>query len=137
MKGDLEGCVLKYMKNKIIPYNPNLKVLARKLRKNMILSEILLWQKIRNKSFGVEFHRQLPIDNYIVDFYCHELKLVIEIDGDSHNFDEVYENDIVRQKKLESLGIQFIRFDDIEVKKNMNNVLLELEQKVNEIKTPL
>ena len=103
----------------------------------MTLSEILLWQEIRKKSYGVEFHRQLPIDNYIVDFYCHELKLVIEIDGDSHTFDEVFENDIKRQKKLESLGIQFIRFNDIEVKRDINNVLLELEQKINEIKTPL
>jgi len=61
------------MKNKIIPYNPKLKELARELRKNSTLSEVLLWLKIKAKVMGVEFHRQVPIGNFIVDFYCHEL----------------------------------------------------------------
>ena len=74
------------MRTKIIPYNPKLKPLARKLRKNSTLSEILLWKQIKGKKLGCEFHRQVPINNYIVDFYCHELNLVIEIDGDSHNY---------------------------------------------------
>jgi len=74
------------MANKIIPYNPKLKALARQLRKNSTLSEVLLWQKIKQKGYGVQFHRQVPLLEYIVDFYCHELKLAIEIDGDSHNF---------------------------------------------------
>ena len=73
------------MKNKIIPYNPKLKELARELRKNSTLSEVLLWIKIKGKAMGVEFHRQVPIDNFIVDFYCHELMLTIEIDGSSHD----------------------------------------------------
>ena len=72
---------LQKMKNKIIPYNPKLKDLARKLRKESTLSETLLWKQIKNKSLGVEFHRQVPLDNFIVDFYCHELMLAIEIDG--------------------------------------------------------
>lgn len=86
------------VKNKILPYNPNLKPLARKLRKDMTLSEVLLWQEIRKKSLGVEFHRQVPIDNYIVDFYCHELMLAVEVDGSSHNFEEIYEKDVVDNK---------------------------------------
>ncbi|MGV2481542.1 UNVERIFIED_CONTAM: DUF559 domain-containing protein, partial [Salmonella enterica subsp. enterica serovar Weltevreden] len=77
------------MKNKILPYNPALKELAQRLRKQGILSEVLLWKKIKNKSLGVEFHRQVPLDNYIVDFYCHELMLAIEIDGNSHDHSEV------------------------------------------------
>jgi very-short-patch-repair endonuclease len=67
-------------KNKILFYNPDLKEAARKLRKNSTLSEILLWQKIKGKALGYEFHRQVPINEFIVDFYCHELKLIIEID---------------------------------------------------------
>lgn len=121
-------------KNKLIPYNPNLKILARKLRKEMTLSEVLLWQDIRRKRFGVEFHRQVPIDEYIVDFYCHELMLAIEIDGSSHISDEIQINDIKRQKRLEVLGVNFIRFTDIDVKRNMQEVLRILEVKIEEMK---
>lgn len=109
------------MRNKIIPYNPLLKQLARKLRKESTLSEVLLWRQIKNRSLGIEFHRQVPIDNYIVDFYCHELMLAIEIDGNSH-IDE--HKDTKRQNKLEQLGVRFIRFTDRTVKQDMNNVIL-------------
>ena len=116
------------MANKIIPYNHKLKALARQLHKNSTLSEVLLWQKIKQKAYGVQFHRQVTLLEYIVDFYCHELKLAIEIDGDSHNFKEGY--DIIRQKELESYGITFLRFTDLDIKKNMFSVLLSIEQKV-------
>ena len=72
------------MRNKIIPYNPKLKLLARELRKNSTLSEVLLWQNIKQRGYGVQFHRQVPMLDYIVDFYCHEIGLAIEIDGSSH-----------------------------------------------------
>ncbi|MCO6501190.1 MAG: endonuclease domain-containing protein [Vicingus serpentipes] len=121
------------MRNRIIPYEPHLKPLTRKLRKNMTLGEVLLWQEIRKKSLGVEFHRQVPIAKYIVDFYCHELSLIIEVDGASHNFDDAYENDVVRQTKLEHLGLEFIRFDDAEIKNDMNNVLRALQIKIEEL----
>ncbi|MCX6327335.1 MAG: endonuclease domain-containing protein [Bacteroidia bacterium] len=117
--------------NKIISYNPYLKELARQLRKNSTLSEILLWQKIKGKSFGFEFHRQVPLSDYIVDFYCHELMLAIEIDGCTH--DHKYEYDANRQSKLERLGVKFIRFSDIDVKRNMNDVLRALEIVIIEI----
>ncbi len=74
------------MKNRIIPYNPKLKSLARQLRKNSTLAEVLMWKNIKQKALGVQFHRQVPMLNYIVDFYCHEISLVIEIDGSSHDF---------------------------------------------------
>jgi very-short-patch-repair endonuclease len=112
------------MKNKIIPYNPKLKELARELRKNSTLSEVLLWLKIKGKTMGVEFHRQVPIDNFIVDFYCHELMLAIEVDGSSH--DEKQDYDQNRQLILENLGVRFIRFSDIDVKQKMGWVLEEL-----------
>ncbi len=114
-------------KNKIITYNPKLKPLARELRKNMTLAEILLWKQIRRKRLGVEFHRQVPIDNYIVDFYCHEIRLAIEIDGSSHLFQEVEVCDIERQSRLEKLGVRFIRFDNKEILSNIEEVIRKLE----------
>ena len=73
---------------------------------------------------GVEFHRQVLIDNFIVDFYCHELILAIEIDGNSHNEKQDYDQD--RKIILENLGVRFIRFRDIDVKQKMARVLEEL-----------
>ncbi len=118
--------------NKIIPYEPHLKLLARELRKNSTLSEVLLWMKIKNKVLGIEFHRQVPIRRYIVDFYCHELMLAIEIDGNSHIGKEL--DDKIRQKELENDGIKFLRFDDLEVKKNINGVLQKLQSWIEENK---
>jgi len=119
------------MKNKIIPYKPYLKDLARELRKNSTLSEVLLWQKIKQKSLGVQFHRQVPMLDYIVDFYCHEIQLAIEIDGNSH--DNKFEDDLKRQQELEKYGVVFIRFTDLEVKKEMFSVELALIEKVKEL----
>ena len=113
-------------KVKIIPYKSELKALAKELRKNMTMSEVLLWNELRNKQIlGYDFDRQRPIDNYIVDFYCKELMLAIEIDGDTHIYR--YDYDDERQKTLEKLGVHFLRFDDLEVKRNMNNVLRVIE----------
>jgi very-short-patch-repair endonuclease len=109
-------------KRRIIPYNPDLKDLAKKLRKNMTLSEILLWNELKNKQLlGYDFDRQRPIGSYIVDFYCKELLLAIEIDGDTHIYRDEYDDK--RQNELENLGVRFLRFEDIEVRKNMWNVL--------------
>ena len=104
------------------------------LRKQGVLSEVLLWKKIQKKTLAVEFHRQVPIDNYIVDFFCHEIMLAIEVDGDSHLNTDIQINDIVRQETLEKLGVQFIRFNDLDVKKNMNDVIRCLQAKVEELK---
>ncbi|MBD1260320.1 DUF559 domain-containing protein [Maribacter polysiphoniae] len=117
------------MKNKIIPYDPKLKQLARQLRKNSTLSEVLLWQKIKNRAYGVQFHRQVPLLNYIVDFYCHELMLAIEVDGNSH--DHKYEYDSKRQNRLEKEGVCFLRLSDKEVKQEMFSVLLKVEQTID------
>ncbi len=119
------------MKNKIIPYNPKLKEYARELRKNSTLSEVLLWKNIKNNALGVQFHRQVPMLEYIVDFYCHELMLAIEIDGDSHLYK--YEYDSKRQGELENEGVIFLRFTDLDVKQNMFSVGITLEQVVQEL----
>lgn len=121
------------MSLKIIPYNSNLRAKARELRNNSTLGEILLWQKIKNKSLGVEFNRQVPIDNYIVDFFCRKLFLAIEIDGDSHDFADIAFNDEIRQSRLESLGVIFLRIDDREVKCDMDNVIREIEAKLESL----
>lgn len=118
-------------KNKIFAYNPNLKSLARQLRINSTLSEIILWNNIKGKSYGYEFHRQVPIDNYIVDFFCHELSLAIEIDGNTHDYN--FDKDEIRQSKLESFGITFLRFNDIDIKRNLTDVLRSIEFKITEI----
>lgn len=110
-----------------IHYNPKLKQLARKLRNNSTLSEILLWEELKNrKMLGYKFLRQKPVGNYIVDFFCNKLKLVIEIDGESHDEDS-FEYDMNRQHWLETNGLTILRFDDLEVKKDMDNVLMSIE----------
>ncbi len=119
------------MPNKIIPYKPELRELARSLRKNSTLSEVVLWQNIRKRALGVQFHRQVPMLDYIVDFYCHEIGLAIEVDGSSHDHKFLY--DARRQGRLEKEGVHFIRFTDEEVKKELFSVLLALEEKVREL----
>ena len=121
------------MKRKIIPYNPKLVPLAKKLRKDMTLCEVLLWQELKGKQMlGFDFDRQRPIDEYIVDFYCKDLQLAIEIDGESHTHEEVAENYKIRQKRLEGLGVRFLRFDDLEVKREMGYVLNEIYHWIKE-----
>ena len=115
------------MARRIVPYNPILKERAKKLRKQSTLSEILLWNKIKSKQIlGYDFHRQKPIDNYIVDFFCVELMLAIEIDGATH-FDKL-DYDQKRENKLNQLGITVLRFGDIQVKKNIESVVLEIKE---------
>jgi len=130
---------------KFIPYNPVLKPLAQKLRQNMTFGETLLWSELKqDKLFGFDFDRQRCLDNYIVDFYCKDLMLAIEIDGLSHHHEEVFKKDEARQQKLESLGVHFIRFSEAEVKQDMLNVLrtistiiIELIKADNSIKLPV
>ncbi|MEP5340933.1 MAG: endonuclease domain-containing protein [Algibacter sp.] len=80
---------------------------------------------------GVQFHRQIPMLKYIVDFYCHEIGLAIEIDGQSHDHSFLY--DAKRQGELEKYGIKFLRFSNDEIKKNMFSVLLLIEETVKEL----
>ncbi len=99
------------MRSKIILYNSKLKDVARQLRNNSTLGEVLLWKKLRNKQLlGYDFHRQKPIDQFFVDFYCGELNLAVEIDGSSHETEDASEKDRARQKHLENLGVAFLRF---------------------------
>ncbi len=97
------------------------------LRKNMTSAELALWNKLRKKQFGYKFHRQTPLVDFVVDFYCHELKLAIEVDGGLHSHPEVHVNDLERQQKIESYGVQFLRFENKEIKTDINAVLQVIE----------
>lgn len=113
-----------------LPANKELRKNARELRKNATLSEVLLWNLLKNKrANSLDFDRQRIIGNYIVDFYCPKLKLVIEIDGSSH--DNKYTYDKKRDNYLESLGLKVIHFDDRDVKFNIDKVILTIEEIIN------
>ena len=115
------------MRRDIIPYNPKLKELARKLRKNMTFSEVKLWNELKNgKMMDYDFDRQRPIGNYIVDFYCKDLKLAIEVDGITHEDEKVMFKDKVRQEDLEVLGVNFLRFDALLVVNKIEAVVREI-----------
>jgi len=106
----------------MLHYDAKLKPLSKELRKKSTLAEILLWNQLKgSKMLGFGFLRQKPIEKYIVDFYCPKLKLVIEIDGDSHR--EKFENDQTRENDLKALGLHVLRFTDRKVKQDMSNVL--------------
>ncbi len=87
----------------------------------MTLAEVLLWKKLNRRQLGVQFGRQKPAGKWIIDFYCKELQLAIEVDGSSHNFRKA--DDDERQRQLESLGIRFLRFWDCEVKNDIGAVI--------------
>ncbi|MCD4683817.1 MAG: DUF559 domain-containing protein, partial [Bacteroidales bacterium] len=119
-------------KTPYLPYNKNLKKFSRNLRNDSTLGEVLLWKELRSKKLGYTFNRQKPILNYIVDFYCKPLNLVIEVDGSSHDNDDAIERDTKRQHDLEAIGLNFLRFDDREVKKDIDNVIREIKAKIKE-----
>ena len=107
----------------------NIKGKARILRKRMTEPEKLLWTRLRKrKVLGQYFRRQHPISFYIVDFYCHECSLVIELDGEIHRFQK--KEDIERTKNLESFGLKVIRFPNNTVINDIENVILEIESQL-------
>ena len=113
-------------------YNKNLNNFARANRRAGILSEVLLWNELKRSALGVKFTKQKPIGNYIADFYCKELKLVIEIDGCSH--DDKYKYDKGRDEYMRSVGITVLRIEDKDVKKDMRSVLEWIRFNVERLK---
>jgi len=105
-------------------YNLKLKNFARSNRKDMTKAEACLWKYLLSgrQLMGYRFNRQRPVGNYIADFLCKELMLIIEVDGITHQFEEVNKKDIVREKALKEIGFTIIRFDDNEVLCDMANV---------------
>ena len=111
-----------------IPYNQKLTSFARTLRNNSTASEIKLWLHLKGKQrHGHDFHRQKPLDEFIVDFFCPRLMLAIEIDGSSH--DNTYDTyDVWRQRKLEALGVCFLRFEARDVHQNVDGVVEVIDE---------
>ena len=105
------------------PYNPRLKQFSRNLRSHGQISEALLWKCLKGKKTGYLFLRQRPILNYIADFFCHELKLVIEIDGSSHFTAEAQARDAERDRQMQAIGLTVIRVKDSDVRRDAEMVV--------------
>ncbi|PKP39782.1 MAG: DNA methylase [Bacteroidetes bacterium HGW-Bacteroidetes-13] len=116
------------MANRIIPYRKDLKLLAQELRKNQTPAEQSLWERIRKKQLGAEFHRQVPILDYIVDFYCHEIGLAIEVDGLIH--ETQFLEDAKRQGKMEEQGVKFLRYTNQEIYEDLESILEGIKEVV-------
>lgn len=112
-------------------YNQKNKTNSRNLRSNQTDAEILLWSRIRRRQIkNVQFYRQKPIGNFIVDFYAPSAKLVIEVDGGQH-FDETYiEQDKKRDWYLKQLNLKVLRFDNLEVLQSIDNVLQAIFEEI-------
>ncbi|MFC2101962.1 endonuclease domain-containing protein [Bacteroidota bacterium] len=105
---------------------------AKELRGNMTAAERLLWSEISNgKIDGYRFKSQHPIDRFIVDFYCHKARLVIEIDGEVHHEEEQFERDEGRTAELQEFGLGVLRFTNQEVLEDIENVLKIIQQIVS------
>ncbi|MEH2347091.1 MAG: endonuclease domain-containing protein [Nostoc sp.] len=102
-----------------------LKPLARQMRCELTPAEKLLWHKLRDKQLlGFKFRRQQTIDRFIVDFYCNEAQLVVEVDGEIHDYTQ--QEDAIRQEFLESLGLQIVRFRNEDILERMEGVLQDI-----------
>ena len=103
----------------------------QRLRNSAPNAEILLWQKIRRRQVGdAKFRRQYGVERFVLDFYCPQLKLAIEVDGPTHMGAESKEKDRIRQRFIESLGIQFLRFTNVEIYQNLDGVIQIIHEKV-------
>src|SRR5438477_2242785 len=107
---------------------------AEKLRNNMTASEKIIWEKACKNQFGARIGRQHPIWKYIADFYCHDLKLVIEIDGGIHLKKENKEYDITREITLREFGIEIIRFTNDDFLNKIEFVIEKIKAKIEELK---
>lgn len=116
--------------------HPAIRKFARELRQPQTPTEATLWRHLRNRNLKYKFRRQHPIDFFIIDFYCADAKLLIEIDGDSHSTKEQQEYDKARTEYLEALGYKVIRFTNNDARYNINSVVTviieEVEQRIKE-----
>lgn len=100
----------------------------------MTLGEIALWREIKGKKLGVSFSRQIPIDQFIIDFYCKDLHLAIEVDGSIHFEKGQPKKDAKKQERLKSLGVTVTRCNDLDVKNNLDWVWEEIKKKIDQQK---
>ncbi len=107
---------------------PEIMLRAAELRKNMTRAEKILWEKLRRKGMiNLTFRRQHPINMFIADFYCHKVKLVVEIDGSIHDIDEFRIRDMGREDEFEKYGIKTIRFSNEDIYHRLNSVLEKIK----------
>lgn len=116
-------------------YNKTLRVFAHENRYQMTKAEACLWKYVLKAKMmkGYTFNRQRPVLNYIADFMCKELKLVIEVDGYSHTLDEIIEKDRIKQADLEKMGFIVLHFRDNDVLKNIEHVKRVIELTIEKI----
>lgn len=107
--------------------------LAKQLRKNMTHAEIILWHYLKGGIKELRFRRQHPLSTYIVDFYCHNVKLVIEVDGSIHNDPVVIERDLQREADLRLWGYTIMRFTNERVIKEIDKVVAEITKCVEDL----
>ena len=102
------------------------------LRKDQTEAERILWKNLRSKKFGVRFRRQYSIKSFIVDFYCHKLKLIIELDGWIHGEEENKKKDIIRQNILENIGYRVLRYRNEQVVCELDSALQNIWNYIQE-----
>jgi very-short-patch-repair endonuclease len=105
----------------------------RQLRNNMTYCEKIVWMNLRKKQLGYRFLRQYSVDHFVIDFYCPELKIALEIDGDVHELPEQKDYDLERQKYLQEFGILFIRISNEELLGNPNMAFDRIEKEIKRI----
>ena len=112
--------------------NSNLTKLARELRKNQTKEEALLWYNFLCK-YSPRFHRQCVIGNYIVDFYCHQARIVVELDGSQHYEPTEMVKDQTRTEYLQSLGLKVLRFTNLDVLKRFSAVCEMIDNEIRKL----
>ena len=110
---------------------------ARGLRSNMTTAEIILWSRLRSKQIeNYKFRRQQPIFDYIVDFYCHELRMIIEVDGEIHSLSENTDADKKRDKILTINGYRIIRLSNLEIETEIDSAISRIKSYIKTILSP-
>jgi very-short-patch-repair endonuclease len=106
--------------------------MAKRMRRDMTLAEIILWKKLKDrKLFADKFRRQHPVGFYIADFYCHKYKLIIEVDGRIHEEQEIRERDLNREAELKRLGLRIIRFTNDQIISDINYVISQIKAELH------
>lgn len=121
----------------ITKYQPERRRINQQLRNNPTPAEKRLWQYLRNDQLGMRFRRQLSIGRYIVDFYAHASRLVIEVDGDIHNQSDQAAYDAIRDDFMKRYGVQVMRVSNNNVMNNITAVISEIKYRISDSKSPL
>jgi len=121
------------MKKHFPQYTRYLVPIARKLRHEMSDAEKKLWSKLRGSQLGFKFRRQVPYDRYVLDFYCHEVRLNVELDGSQHYTEEGKAHDAIRDRYLQQQGIEVVRFSNLDVLTNMDSVLDVIMERIKKL----